>query len=1029
MLKFRLAFILAFCFCMSFVALAAEPPATFSRIIKSGCEIDYPPFCIVPPNGQATGFSVELFNAVCQEMGHSVSYITGPWSQIKAALEKAEVDALPLVGRTPVREQLFDFTVPYMTLHGVIVVRKDCEDIFTVHDLKGREVAVMKNDNAEEFVDRNDLGVIKKTYPTFFDALKQVNDGKHDAVISQKLVAMKLIKDGGLTNLKILPHPVAGFHQDFCFAVPEGRKETLALLNEGLARVIANGTYQMLHAKWFAALELEESPRIIVGADLNYPPFEFIDENGQPAGFNYDLLKAVASATSLEIVFRPALWSETVTKLENGKIDMIQGMFFSPERATRFSFSAPTIVSHCVAVVRNNTFKPPESLAELRNLRLVVEENDIMHDYVRKYNLASQTVAVKSQELALLELIAGKRDCALVSRMGAAYLIEKNNWNSLNIAKEPLLSPRYCFATRHNQRGLLAKLNEGLKIVERSGEYHQIVERWFGVEDNSERTLQRILRYFFIVTGPLLLVLIIFFFWSWSLKQQVRRKTEDLRNSEEQFRSLIEGAPFGIFVQTGGLFSYFNQGIIDIFALKDEKEILHKPVLDFFHLKFHDEARQRIFALNFAKQAQEPIRNLAVRKDGTTVPVEISAVPTHFAGEDGALVFVRDISHQLQLEEQLMQSSKMEAVGHLAGGVAHDYNNMLSVILGYTELALAKISPLDPIHQNLKEIYAAAIRSAEITSQLLAFARKQVIAPKIMNINLGIESMLKMLKRLIGEDVELVWRPGYDLFSVKLDPIQLDQILANLCVNARDAISGRGQIRIVTENRSVSKDDATEELAAGHYVYLSVSDNGCGMTDKIREKIFEPFFTTKELGRGTGLGLATVYGIVKQNKGQVTVLSAPQEGTKFEILFPAAEPETKMIEKPEKAILPKGKNQVILLVEDEEAILKLSKKVIEGLQYQVLAANLPSLALKIAADMNQPIDLLVTDVIMPEMNGKELYAEIKKIRPELQVLYVSGYSSEIMGQGGILDDQVHFIEKPFAIGDMARKINEILLKK
>jgi two-component system sensor histidine kinase EvgS len=1011
-------------------SLFAQPDAKTSPLkFSSGCEIDYPPFCLTTPDGKATGFSVELLNAVLAEMNCSATYETGVWGEIKAKLERGELDVLPLVGRTPEREKTLDFSVPYMTLQGCLIVRDDEEEVLTVHDLKGKEVAVMKNDNAEEFIDRNDHGFIKQTYPTFADALQQLSKGHHRAVIAQKLVAVKLIKELGITNLKILRYNVPGFHQDFCFAVPEGKKDSLAILNEGLAKVIANGTYDVLHAKWFADLEIAEDPTIIVGADLHYPPFEFVDENGHLTGFNYDLMNAVASATGLRIQFKPDQWTKTVEKLEHGQIDMIQGMFFSPDRAAKFSFSAPTVVSHCVSVVRKNSIEPPDRLEDLARLRLVVEENDIMHDFVRRNNLASNTIAVVSQESALLEVVTGRRDCALVSRMTAAWLIRKNSWANLEMAKKPLLSPKYCFATRQSRRGLLAKLNEGLKIIENSGEYHRIVERWFGVEQDSARELKKLLRYVLIITGPLILALFVFFFWSWSLKQQVLKKTEDLRKSEEQFRSLIEGAPFGVFVQTRGQFSYLNQTMLNLLGLSSPAEMLGKPVIDAFNPEFQVEVSQRILQLNFEKLAQEPMRNSIVRSDGQALQVEVSAVPTHFAGEDGALVFVRDISHQLELEARLLQSSKMEAVGQLAGGVAHDYNNMLSVILGYTELALSRIPSDDPVHQNLTEIYAAATRSADITAQLLAFARKQIVTPKVLLINRNIEGMLKMLSRLIGEDIKLIWEPGQDIFPIKIDPIQLDQILANLCVNARDAISGSGEVKISTQNRTLDLDDDENTIPSGNYVVLTVSDNGCGMTHLVKEKIFEPFFTTKELGRGTGLGLATVYGIIKQNNGHIIVTSSPRVGTSFEILFPMAQTEESEHHATDSKEVPKGKKQTILLVEDEEAILKLTRKVIEGFNYQVIAANFPSAALEIVKDGNQQIDLLITDIVMPEMNGKELYLKIKSLRPGIKVLFVSGYTAEIVGSEELHGNDVDFIEKPFAIKELARKINEVIMRK
>lgn len=1003
--------------------------ANGQNALKSGCEIDYPPFCMVPESGKAAGFSVDLLDSVLAIMGQRVEYVTGEWQEIKQKLESGGLDVLPLVGRTPEREETMDFTIPYMTLHGAVVVRKSEKDIVSIHDLKGREVAVMQADNAHEFLLRNDLSIKIVTYPTFAQALAALDSGRHDAVISQKFIALKLIKENNFNNLKILRRPVDGFHQDFCFAVPEGNKQLLALLNEGLSRIFANGTYDVLHARWFASLEIEEQNEIIVGSDIFYPPFEFLNENGVPVGFNYDLISAVASATGIRFAFKPDKWPKTLTDLETGKIDMIQGMFFSPQRATRFSFSTPIMVSHCVAVVRKGKIAPPSSPAELKNLRIVVEDQDIMHEFVTNHGFASQTTIVSSQIEALQKLEAGDFDCALVSRMTAAWAIKKYAWDSLEMATDPLLSPKYCFATRQSRKGLLAKLNEGLKIVEQSGEYYRIQEKWFGVSNENKRQYERVFRYLFLITAPLLVAVILFFFWSYSLKQQVLHKTEQLRKSEAQFRELIEGAPYAIFVQTQGVFAYLNQEAARLLGVANPEEMLGKPVIDIYQPEDHLIVSQRIFRLDYEKMPTNPQKNKVIRQDQTLIPVEISAVPTRFADKEGALVFMRDISEQIKLEEQLRQTSKMEAIGHLAGGVAHDYNNMLSVILGYVEIMLATTPESDSNHKYLQDVLNAAKRSAEITSQLLAFARRQAISPRFVNINQGVENILKMLTRLIGESIVLTWQPGENIPDILIDPVQLDQILTNLCVNARDAISGNGEIVINT--RLV--DDETElglfGAPAGSYVFLAVADNGCGMTDLIREKIFEPFFTTKELGRGTGLGLATVYGIVKQNHGFIRVQSTPPTGTSFEIIFPVSESPLPHSEPSREKEIIRGRQNQILLVEDEEAVLKLTKKILEGLNYRVVAANSPSQAVNLVKDPELAFDLVISDVIMPEMNGKELYERIKEIRPGINVLFISGYSADIIGVQGLICDSVNFLEKPFTISRLSEKVRHALGNK
>jgi CheY-like chemotaxis protein len=380
------------------------------------------------------------------------------------------------------------------------------------------------------------------------------------------------------------------------------------------------------------------------------------------------------------------------------------------------------------------------------------------------------------------------------------------------------------------------------------------------------------------------------------------------------------------------------------------------------------------------------------------------------------------------MEKQLLQAQKMEAVGRLAGGLAHDYNNMISVIIGYTEMALEKIGGDDPLYADLTEIMDAAKRSKELTRQLLAFARRQSIAPKVLIINDIVQGMINMLLPIIGEDIELVWLPGNKIWPIQIDPSQIDQILANLCVNARDAISGVGKIIIETANTELDETYCSlhQGFVPGEFVKLTVSDNGEGMDKSILNKIFEPFFSTKAIGRGTGLGLATVYGIVKQNKGFINVYSEPGHGSTFRIYLPRITGvSTATVPKPPSAPL-KGNNETVLVVEDNAAILKLTRRMLQKLGYRVLTADSPPKAIDLAQDHPEPIDLLLTDVIMPESNGRDLAHRIAGICPGIKVLYMSGYTSNVIVNRGVLDEDVVLLQKPFSKNELAAKIKDAL---
>ena len=353
---------------------------------------------------------------------------------------------------------------------------------------------------------------------------------------------------------------------------------------------------------------------------------------------------------------------------------------------------------------------------------------------------------------------------------------------------------------------------------------------------------------------------------------------------------------------------------------------------------------------------------------------------------------------------------------------------MLSVILGYAELALSKISPDQDLHNDLNEIRQAAKRSADITRQLLAFARKQTIIPVVLDLNRTVESMLKMLRRLIGEEIDLIWLPADGLCSIKMDAGQVDQILANLCVNARDAIDGVGKITIATGNAEFEEDYCVDHFGfvAGNYVFLAISDDGCGMTKETIEQIFEPFFTTKGLGQGTGLGLSTVYGIVKQNNGFINVYSEPGMGTTFRIYL-SSYADLAVEGQSERTVeLSRGGGETVLVVEDEPALLKLAKTMLEKSGYRVLTAAKPGEAISLAERHAKEIRLAIIDVIMPEMNGMDLAKRLHSLSSGINILFMSGYTADVIAKGGVLDGGVNFIQKPYSMKDLAKKVKEAL---
>ncbi|MFZ2445235.1 MAG: PAS domain S-box protein [Syntrophobacteraceae bacterium] len=516
---------------------------------------------------------------------------------------------------------------------------------------------------------------------------------------------------------------------------------------------------------------------------------------------------------------------------------------------------------------------------------------------------------------------------------------------------------------------------------------------------------------------------------------------ETLKKAEAKYRAIFENALEGIFqTTTDGRYIAANPAHAKMLGYDSPDELMSSTA-DIGRQIYADPARRVEIKRLLTRDGQVKDFHTQLRhRDGTTIWVTIDA--TSIRSPDGNVLYYQgsmlDITDRKRAEEerekleaQLFHAQKMETVGRLAGGVAHDFNNMLGIILGSAEIALCEADPGTPLYESLTEIRKAAHRSADLTRQLLAFARKQTIDPKVLDLNRTVESMLKMLRRLIGEDIDLLWLPGEDLWPVKLDHAQIDQMLANLCVNARDAIKDVGKITIETGNVVLDAAYCAARVGfpAGDYVMLAVSDDGCGMCEEARGRLFEPFFTTKGLGKGTGLGLAMVYGIVKQNQGLINVYSEPGLGTTFKIYIPrhaAAIVEARAEGASE--FLP-GRGEVVLLVEDEPALLRMSREMLEKLGYTVLSAATTGEAMRLAEEHDGEIHLLLTDVVMPEMNGRDLAKRLLANKPGTKCLFMSGYTANVIAHHGVLEEGVKFIQKPFSMRDLSAKVREALDEK
>ena len=501
-----------------------------------------------------------------------------------------------------------------------------------------------------------------------------------------------------------------------------------------------------------------------------------------------------------------------------------------------------------------------------------------------------------------------------------------------------------------------------------------------------------------------------------------------LRATEASYTTLVQHAPIGIYRSSAdGRFLAVNAALVRMLGHDSAADVL---ALDLARDVYADPAeRDRLVTRDsYTEHDYDEVEATWKRKDGRLLTLQLNVrVARDAVGRvEYYETFVRDLTDQRRLQEQLVQSQKMEAVGRLAGGIAHDFNNLLTVITSYSDLLLEDLAPTDPMRQDVEQVRHAADGAAALTRQLLAFSRQQVLAPRVVNLSAVVQSVEKMLHRVIGEDVELVTSLDPDVGAVKADVGQLEQVLMNLAVNARDAMPTGGKLTLETGNVEHDPDYAREQQASPvrRFVMLAVSDTGVGMDEATRARIFEPFFTTKEPGKGTGLGLATVYGIVQQSGGFIWVYSEPGRGTTFKIYLPQvdAPPDAAGVAATE---LPRG-TETVLLVEDAAAVRAAVRQVLERQGYTVLEAPHGNAALALATAHDGPIHLLLTDVVMPGLSGRQVADQLKQLRPDTRVLYASGYTDDAVVRHGVLEAGIAYLQKPFTTGSLARKVRETL---
>jgi PAS domain S-box-containing protein len=783
--------------------------------------------------------------------------------------------------------------------------------------------------------------------------------------------------------------------------------------------------------------EPRKPTRITFGGDSDTPPYEYLDAQGRPQGFNIELMRALGREAGVAVEFRLGRWSQVLAQMDAGRID-VMAMGYSDARAARYDFIGETWTLHQVIAFQPGRRAYPRHLRELGDEVVALMDRGKIHDLIEQTPMPRQprlwlTANVRD---ALAALIRGDATAAGGNVLTLHYVAAEQGASGL--IELPAHSVPYLLAVAKGRAGEQSWIPRTLARLKENGEFARLVETLLTLPARplTWREYLRPVGGLLAVVGMLAAGIVA---WNRSLRHKVAARTRELavllaekdrlaveiRASAERYRRLVESV-HAIVWRSDPRMSLFS------FVSKEAETVLGYPLdcwtaeTGFFARHVHGDDRERVRALTeeAAAPGKQDLEFRMIAADGRTVWFR-GVVDVVVEGSGPELVGVMvDVTQHKRLEEQFRQAQKMEAVGRLAGGVAHDFNNILTAIAAYAELMLRRLHKDDPLRDRAEGILGATERAAALTRQLLAFSRKQVLAPAVLDLNAVVREIEGMLGRVIGEDVRLVTRLGSGLGAVKADPGQIGQVIMNLAVNGRDAMPRGGTLTIETA-RVDPAEAATASPEAGE-VMLAVQDTGVGMDDEVRSHIFEPFFTTKEAGKGTGLGLATVYGIVEQSGGRIAVDSTPARGTTVRIFLPRIADQAEGAARGSSVThLPDGSG-TILVVEDEEHVREMIRQVLVASGYTVIEARHAGEALVVVERHAGPIDLLLTDVVMPDMGGWELAERAAPLRPGLKALFVSGYAEDAVMQLGVPPDSLQFLSKPFTPVELIRRVRELL---